>query len=99
MDLMSCKNIVPLYTSTVYEGACENSITGATWIFGSFFVISFFGMLMIMFRGAYYPIYYHYESKDLDYNTSDDEAGSQEEMSGSNSEDYDESMVDADVYD
>jgi hypothetical protein len=100
MDLMSCKNVVPLYTSTVYEGTCENSITGAAWIFGCFFVISFFGMLMIMFRGAYYPIYYYNGGKDWDSNTSDDEAELQEEMSeDDNSEDYDESMVDTDVYD
>jgi hypothetical protein len=98
MDLLSCKNIVPLYTSTVHEGTCENSITGAAWIFGCFFVISFFGMIMIMFRGAYYPIYY-YEGKDWDSTTSDDEADLQEEMSEDNSEDYDESMVDTDVYD
>jgi hypothetical protein len=97
MELMSCRNIVPLYTSTIYDATCDYSITAATWIFASSFIISFFGMLMLMFRGAYYPIYY-FEGKELEYGTSDDEAGLEEETS--DDEDYiDESMVDTDVYD
>mmetsp|Transcript_1347 Transcript_1347/g.1877 ORF Transcript_1347/g.1877 Transcript_1347/m.1877 type:complete len:559 (-) Transcript_1347:99-1775(-) len=96
MDLMSCQNIVPLYTATVHESTCSTSITAATWLFSCFFIISFFGMLMVMFRGACYPIYY-FEGKELDYSTSEDEAGLQEEETN---DDYvDESMMDTTAYD
>lgn len=52
---LSCENIAPLYTSAVYNGACEYSIEGVTWTFASFLVIAVFGMLMITFRSAYLP--------------------------------------------
>jgi hypothetical protein len=85
MKLMSCENIVPLYTTTVYEGACNTSVTAAAWMFASFFVIAFFSMMMVMFRGAYYPIH-SVGGKSLHYGTSDDEGelaeeGSEEEES------------------
>ena len=53
---------------------------------------------MIMFWGACYPIYY-YKGKDWDFSTSNDKADLHEKMSGDDSEDYDESMADTDVYD
>lgn len=61
IDLVKCKNIVPLYTRTVYEATCVSSIRGTKWCFVSLLMISVFGMLMITFRGAYYPIGYYYE--------------------------------------
>jgi hypothetical protein len=73
MEMMSCQNIVPLYTST----RCHLQLvhyTAATWVFASSFIISLFGMLMLMFQGAYYPIYY-FEGKELEYGTSNDKAG------------------------
>jgi hypothetical protein len=74
INLMSCRNIVPLYTETIYKGTCSQSIKGATWIFSSFFVIAFFGMVMIMFRAAYYPVYlYDYgDDKSLGNTSSED---------------------------
>ena len=94
LELMSCKNMVPLYTNAVYEGACDYNIRGVAWIFACFVVISFFGMLMIMFRGAYYPIWYEEDGKSLEYATSDDELELQEEESGEEGSEYvEESMV------
>jgi hypothetical protein len=77
LNLVSCPNIVPLYTNAVYNATCETSIKGATWIFVCTLLMSFFGMLCIMFRGAYYPIDYFYYSgadgsKSL-YSTSESE--------------------------
>jgi hypothetical protein len=92
MELMGCKSIVPLYTTVVYEGTCNTSITAASWIFASFFVIAFFSMVMVMFRGAYYPIYFD-SGKILEYGTSDDEGeiveegGSEEESASYENED------------
>jgi hypothetical protein len=56
LDLLSCDRIVPIYTSTVYNGSCKYSITGLTWSFSSFLVIAFVGMLMLMFRSAFYEV-------------------------------------------
>ena len=36
MTLMGCQNIVPLYTSVVYDGLCNESVKGGTWIFAGF---------------------------------------------------------------
>lgn len=74
MQLMGCENIVPLYTSTIYEGTCVSSITAASWIFASFFVIAFFSMIMVMLRGAYYPVHF-VNGKSLHYATSEDDDG------------------------
>ena len=53
------------------------SPVGTTWVFSCTVVIAFFGMLSIMFRGAYYPIdYYYYDEKDI-YPT-EDESGDDE---------------------
>lgn len=95
IELVSCDRIVPLYTSTIYEGTCETSITGITWIFASFFTISFFGMLMIMFRGACYPIWYDDGKSVGEYSSTSDDADLQEEVSGEEESEYvDGSQVD-----
>ena len=77
MQLMSCENIVPLYTSVVYDGVCNTSIRGGTWIFAGFFVIAFFGMIMIMLRASYYPI--EFFGEDDDDEKDDVSTGSSEE--------------------
>merc|ERR1711907_317108 len=65
LNLMKCQNIVPLYTNLMYEASCQYSVVGAAWVFSCAVLIAFFGMLCIMFRGAYYPIdYYYYENKN-----------------------------------
>ncbi len=72
LNLMSCRNIVPLYTRVVYDATCGMGPVGQTWMFVCTVAIAFFGMLTIMFRGAYYPIdYYYYDEKDL-YPTDDE---------------------------
>jgi len=66
LNLMSCRNIVPIYTTAIYEATCTMSPVSMTWCLSCSIVIAFFGMLSIMFRGAYYPIdYYYYDEKDL----------------------------------
>jgi hypothetical protein len=66
LNLMSCRNIVPIYTTAIYEATCTMSPVSMTWCLSCCIVIAFFGMLSIMFRGAYYPIdYYYYDEKDL----------------------------------
>eukprot|EP00533_Pseudo-nitzschia_delicatissima_P008040 CAMPEP_0116084042 /NCGR_PEP_ID=MMETSP0327-20121206/3592_1 /TAXON_ID=44447 /ORGANISM="Pseudo-nitzschia delicatissima, Strain B596" /LENGTH=629 /DNA_ID=CAMNT_0003574963 /DNA_START=323 /DNA_END=2212 /DNA_ORIENTATION=- len=71
LNLMSCGNIVPLYTRAVYEATCTMGPVGQTWMFSCTVAIAFFGMMAIMFRGAYYPIdYYYYDEKEL-YPTDD----------------------------
>ena len=47
--------ILPIYTSTFYDGTCKYSITGVTWTFASFLVLGVMGMLMIMFRSSWLP--------------------------------------------
>ncbi len=33
IQLLSCDNLVPVYTSTVYDGTCNYSVKGVTWTF------------------------------------------------------------------
>jgi hypothetical protein len=82
IDLMSCPNIVPLYTTAVYDGVCNTCIQSATWIFASFFVIAFFGMIMIMFRGSIYPVGFFSDEQDSD----DDDAEKEDIGTGSSEE-------------
>ena len=93
LELLRCSSIVPLYTNSVYEATCQSNLTAATWIFASSFVISFFGMLMIMFRGAYFPLFI-WEEKD-EYSTGSDEEEAELEEVGT--EDQGSEYVDAEV--
>lgn len=63
LDLLSCRTVVPLYTNTIYETMCQENIEATTWVFACSVIMSFFGMLMIMFRGACYP-FFIWEDKD-----------------------------------
>ena len=98
MQLMSCETVVPLYTTVVYDGVCNTSIRGGTWIFAGFFVIAFFGMIMIMLRASYYPIEFFgeddddekdlastgsSEEEDADYTADGNSGGEQETTAGS----------------
>lgn len=72
LNLMSCRNIVPLYTTSLYEATCTMAPNAQTWVLACSVVIAFSGMICIMFRGAYYPIdYYYYDEKEL-YPTDDE---------------------------
>ena len=33
LDLLRCDRLVPIYTSTVFEGTCNYSVQGVTWTF------------------------------------------------------------------
>ena len=37
IELLRCDNLVPIYTSTVYDGTCNYSIRGVTWTFAGTF--------------------------------------------------------------
>jgi hypothetical protein len=59
-------------------------------------VIAFFGILLIMFRGAYYPIGYYYEDDGKrDYSTDSEFL----DLSSDDDSFISESRVDDDVYD
>lgn len=63
MTLMSCRNIVPLYTTFIYDATCTQAPKSLGWAVGCTLCIAFFGMMTITFRGAYYPIdYYYYDA-------------------------------------
>ncbi|CAB9521059.1 expressed unknown protein [Seminavis robusta] len=53
LQLLSCERIVPIYADVVYEGTCNHSVTGLTWMFSSLLVISTMGMIMIMLRSSF----------------------------------------------
>lgn len=78
LNLMSCRNIVPLYTTAILDATCTQAPRAQTWVWSCSVVIAFFGMMCIMFRGAYYPIDYYYfdetgkGGKDDLYPTDDD---------------------------
>lgn len=54
LSLLSCERIVPIYADIVYDGTCNYSVTGFTWMFSSLLVISAMGMIMIMLRSSYH---------------------------------------------
>jgi hypothetical protein len=79
LQLLSCPSIVPLYTSSVYDGLCQSSLVGAKYVFSCLLLMAFFGMISIMFRGSFYPIDFYFfndddgEEKDSMYSTSQDD--------------------------
>lgn len=46
-DLIKCETIVPVYTKLVYNGTCDETITGLTWLVGCFLGMAISGMLMV----------------------------------------------------
>mmetsp|Transcript_13849 Transcript_13849/g.20433 ORF Transcript_13849/g.20433 Transcript_13849/m.20433 type:complete len:566 (+) Transcript_13849:70-1767(+) len=52
-DILSCESLVPLYTNLVYDGTCDVSIRGFTWLVISFLVMSVTGFIMIMLRSSW----------------------------------------------
>jgi len=52
-DLLSCERIVPVYAEIVYDGTCNHSVAGFTWMFASLLIIATMGMIMIMLRSSY----------------------------------------------
>ena len=53
LSLLSCERIIPIYTEVVYDGTCNYSVSGFTWMFSSLLIISAMGMIMIMLRSSY----------------------------------------------
>jgi hypothetical protein len=91
LQLLSCPSIVPLYTSSVYDGLCQSSLVGAKFVFSCLLLISFFGMLSIMFRGSFYPIDYFFFNDDDDDDDDDDENGKM--YSTSQDDEYEEQGI------
>lgn len=52
-DLIRCDTIVPVYTRLVYNGSCDQTITGLTWLVGCFLGMAISGMLMITLRASW----------------------------------------------
>eukprot|EP00934_Nitzschia_sp_Nitz4_P006491 Nitzschia sp. Nitz4//scaffold120_size68122//6396//8581//NITZ4_006036-RA/size68122-augustus-gene-0.91-mRNA-1//1//CDS//3329534254//6481//frame0 len=63
LEWISCPQIVPLLTSMLYDTACDDAMGTIAGLGAYLFVITFFGMMMVTFRSAYYPIaaYHVYE--------------------------------------
>eukprot|EP00980_Cylindrotheca_fusiformis_P030004 scaffold24174_cov117-Cylindrotheca_fusiformis.AAC.5 len=98
-DLVKCDTIVPLYIRLVHTATCDSSVYGAKWCFVSLLMISFFGMILITLRGAYYPMGYYYE--DDGKRLADDAATNSDEVLSLNTEEeyfISESQIDDDVY-
>ena len=58
LSLLSCDRVVRIYTSLLYDGACQYSVNGVMWVFASALVMALFGLIMILFRSAYKPTRY-----------------------------------------
>jgi hypothetical protein len=53
LDLLGCDRIVPIYTKTIYDGVCRNSLKALVWMFSCCLIIGVMGMIMVTFRAAY----------------------------------------------
>ena len=58
LGLVSCERVVRIYTSVVYDAACQYSVNGVMWVFVSSLVMAIFGLIMILLRSAYKPTRY-----------------------------------------
>ena len=58
LGLVSCEHVVRIYTSVVYDAACQYSVNGVMWVFVSSLVMAIFGLIMILLRSAYKPTRY-----------------------------------------
>jgi hypothetical protein len=58
LDMVKCEDINKLYVNTIHEAGCKYSVNAMAWIFASTLIISVCGLIMIMFRSAYYPAEY-----------------------------------------
>ena len=99
MRLLNCENIVPLYTTAVYDASCHDLPKGAEFVFLSLLGIAFFGSLILMFRGSHYPISYYFTKEDGKsvYSTSVEE-GIAENDSNDVIEDYSLNQDDSDSF-
>jgi len=70
IETLACAQLAPIYTNTFYLGTCTYSIRGVSWTFASLIIISFCGMMMIMFRSAWLVNYEPKGSKNVEAATS-----------------------------
>lgn len=52
LQYTDCDRMMPLYNQLFNGSLCSSSLNGLSWVFYSLLTISFFGLLMISFRGA-----------------------------------------------
>jgi hypothetical protein len=99
MDLLSCERIVPLYTTSVYQGTCEYSSKAVYWMYCSALVMAVMGMLMITLRASYKLSKYDH---DPDYEPADKYYGDKDEKrhdrSNNDASGYDDDYDDHDDY-
>jgi hypothetical protein len=53
IDLLACKTIVPLYTTTVYDGVCTYVPRAVAWVISCTVIMTVAGMIMITTRAAF----------------------------------------------
>uniref|UniRef100_A0A7S3L177 Uncharacterized protein n=1 Tax=Amphora coffeiformis TaxID=265554 RepID=A0A7S3L177_9STRA len=53
LDLVSCQRIIPIYTDTIYDAACDYSTKAMFWIFCCAIVLGTFGLIMITLRASF----------------------------------------------
>lgn len=66
LDLVSCKRIVPLYTTTIYDGVCTYQPSAVFWVFACTLVMGVMGMIMITLRSSYKQTIYEDLEEDYD---------------------------------
>lgn len=91
LDLLSCERVVRIYTSLLYDGACQYSVNGVMWVFASSLVMAIFGLVMILFRSAYKPTRYAMvrQEEPLEEQAQEDEDSKASDGHKSDSESYD----------
>jgi hypothetical protein len=78
LQYTDCDRMMPLYNQLFNGSLCSSSLNGLSWVFYSLLTISFFGLLMISFRGATNKVenvssFMVYEAGMKEYETSCDD--------------------------
>lgn len=78
LGLLSCERIVPIYVTSVYEGACRYSPKGMAWIFSCSLLLGIFGMILITLRAAFKMIEFEESENQIKAGSERDEAPREE---------------------
>ena len=58
LALVSCDQIVPIYTGLFYEGTCTYSMKAVMWVYSGLLIMAVFGLTMLTMRAAIKPTLY-----------------------------------------
>ena len=64
LDVVECSNINPIYVNLSHEALCTSTASALHGTFSSLLCVSFFGLIVIMFRSVLLPVEYY---EDLDF--------------------------------